>query len=211
MRNPEIFCENSSYLINGARGVSSVPLNSDFLSRGIVFIDEPITAYTANKFLREMMYLSQRGAQMGAQSNGQSSEHVRLFINCPGGEVNAGLLMYDVITGFKGTLDIYCVGEAGSMAAVLFAAGKPSHRFILPHSRVMIHEVLIHDGVSGSATSISKISSSIMEVRNLINSILAKHTGKSIEEINAATAFDNIMNAKEAVEFGIADEIVGFI
>ncbi len=197
---PTILCENSAYLINGARGVSSVPLNSDFLSRGIVFIDEPITPYTANKFLREMMYLSQRDAQV--------SEPVRLFISCPGGEVNAGLLMYDVITGFKKPLDIYCVGEAGSMAAILFAAGKPGHRFILPHSRVMIHEVLINSGVCGSATSISKISDSIMEVRNLINSILAKHTGKTVEEINNATSFDNIMNAKEAVEFGIADKII---
>lgn len=193
---PQVFCEAPSYLYNGAKGVSSVPLNSDFLSRGIVFIDEPITADTANRFLREMMYLSQKDAP------------VKLFINCSGGEVNAGLLMYDVITGFKNPLDIYCVGEAGSMAAILFAAGKPSHRFILPHSRVMIHEVLIHGGVSGSATSISKISDSIMEVRNLINSILAEHTGKSVEEINAATAFDNIMNAKEAVKFGIADKIV---
>lgn len=193
---PTILCENPAYLINGARGVSSVPLNSDFLSRGIVFIDEFISASSANKFLREMMYLSQK------------DEPVKLFINCPGGEVNAGLLMYDVITSFKKPPDIYCVGEAGSMAAILFAAGKPGHRFILPHSRVMIHEVLINSGVSGSATSISKISDSIMEIRNLINSILAKHTGKTVEEINKATAFDNIMNAKEAVEFGIADKIV---
>lgn len=193
---PTILCENPAYLINGARGVSSVPLNSDFLSRGIVFIDEFISAASANKFLREMMYLSQK------------NEPVKLFINSPGGEVNAGLLMYDIITGFKNPLDIYCVGEAGSMAAILFAAGKPGHRFILPHSRVMIHEVLINGGVSGSATSISKISDSIMEVRNLINSILAKHTGKTVDEINKATAFDNIMNAKEAVEFGIADKIV---
>lgn len=197
---PTILCENPAYLINGARGVSSVPLNSDFLSRGIVFIDEFISAASANKFLREMMFLSQK--------DDQNSDPVRLFINCPGGEVNAGLLMYDVITGFKKPLDIYCVGEAGSMAAILFAAGKPGHRFILPHSRVMIHEVLINGGVSGSATSISKISDSIMEVRNLINSILAKHTGKTVEEINKATAFDNIMNAKEAVEFGIADKII---
>ena len=72
----------------------------------------------------------------------------------------------------------------------------------------MIHEVLVSGGVSGSATSISKISDSIMEIRDLINSILASHTGKSIEEINAATSFDNIMNAKEAVEFGIADKII---
>lgn len=192
----QILCETSSYLYNGAKGLSAVPLNSDFLSKGIVFIDEPITPDSANKFLKEMMYLSQK------------DEPVRLFINCPGGEVNAGLLMYDIINGFKNPLDIYCTGQAASMAAILFAAGKPSHRFILPHSRVMIHEVLVSGGVGGSATSISKISESIMEVRNLVNSILASHTGKTVEEINAATSFDNIMNAEEAVKFGIADKIV---
>lgn len=196
---PSIFCEGSSYLYNGAKGLSSVSLDSDFLSRGIVFIDEPITPETANKFLKEMMYLSQK------------DEPARLFINCPGGEVNSGLLMYDVITGFKNPLDIFCTGTAGSMAAILLAAGKPSHRFILPHSRVMIHEVLINGGVGGSATSISKISESIMEVRNLVNSILASHTGKSIEEINAATSYDNIMNAEEAVKFGIVDKIVASV
>lgn len=193
---PQILCEASSYLYNGAKGLSSVPLNSDFLSRGIVFIDEPITSYTANKFLKEMMYLS------------QNDKPVRLFINCTGGEVNAGLLMYDIINGFKNPIDIYCTGQAASMAAVLLAAGKPSHRFILPHSQVMIHEVLISGGVGGSATSISKISESIMEVRNLVNSILASHTGKTVEEVNAATSFDNIMNAEEAVKFGIVDKIV---
>ena len=192
----QILCEAPSYLYNGAKGLSSVSLNSDFLSRGIVFIDEPITSDTANKFLKEMMYLS------------QNDKPVRLFINCTGGEVNAGLLMYDVINGFKNPIDIYCTGQAASMAAVLLAAGKPSHRFILPHSQVMIHEVLISGGVGGSATSISKISESIMEVRNLVNSILASHTGKTVEEVNIATSFDNIMNAEEAVKFGIADKIV---
>lgn len=193
---PQIRCEAPSYLYNGAKGFVSVPLNSDFLSRGIVFIDEPITSDTANKFLKEMMYLSQK------------DEPVRVFINCAGGEVNAGLLMYDIINGFKNPIDIYCTGQAASMAAILLAAGRPSHRFILPHSQVMIHEVLINGGVGGSATSISKISESIMEVRNLVNSILASHTGKTVEEINAATSFDNIMNAEEAVKFGIADKIV---
>ncbi|MDE7360453.1 MAG: ATP-dependent Clp protease proteolytic subunit [Oscillospiraceae bacterium] len=196
MNDIGMLCEAPAYLYNGSKGVATVPLSSDFLSSGTVFIDEPITADSANKFLREMMYLSRR------------NEPVRLIINCPGGEVNAGLLMYDVINGFSAPLDVYCAGQAASMAAVLFAAGKPSHRFILPHSRVMIHEVLAGGNISGSATSISKISRSIMEVRDLVNSILAAHTGKTVEQINTATSFDNIMNAKEAVEFGIADKIV---
>lgn len=196
MTDTKIVCQAPAYLYNGSKGLASVPLDCEFLSRRTVFIDEPITADTANKFLKEMMYLS------------QSSEPARLLINCTGGEVNAGLLMYDVIDGFSAPLDIYCTGQAASMAAVLFAAGKPSHRFILPHSRVMIHEVLAGGDISGSATSISKISRSIMEIRDLVNSILAAHTGKTVEQINDATSFDNIMNAREAVKFGIADKIV---
>ena len=94
------------------------------------------------------------------------------------------------------------------MAAVILAAGWKGRRFILPHSKVMIHEPLIANGVGGSATSISRMSSSILETRDLINQILAEHTGKTIEEINSATSFDNMMNAKQAVEFGICDKIV---
>lgn len=137
----ELKCEASEYLYNGSKGISSVLLNSDFLSRGVVFIDEPITAYSANMLMKEMMFLS------------RSTEKARLFINCPGGEVNAGLLMYDIISGYEKPLDICCAGQAASMAAVLLAAGKPSHRFILPHSRVMIHEVLVEGGIGGNDVS----------------------------------------------------------
>lgn len=97
------------------------------------------------------------------------------------------------------------------MAAVLLAAGTKGHRYILPHSEVMIHEVLIGGGVGGSATSISKISESINKTRDVMNGILAKHTGKTIEEINEATSFDNYMTAEQAVEFGICDKIIDSI
>ena len=106
---------------------------------------------------------------------------------------------------------MYCIGQAFSMAAVLLAAGQNGKRFILPHSRVRVHEVLLGGGVGGSATSISKISESIMETRDIVNGILAKHTEKTLKEINRATSFDNFMNAEEAVEFGICDKIVDTI
>ena len=100
-----------------------------------------------------------------------------------------------------------CTGMAASMAAVILAGGQSGRRFILPHSKVMIHEPLISNGVGGSATSIKNISDSILKTREIINGILAKHTGKSVEDINKATDHDNYMNSNEAIEFGICDKI----
>jgi ATP-dependent Clp protease, protease subunit len=95
------------------------------------------------------------------------------------------------------------------MAAVLLAAGQKGRRYILPHSKTMIHEPLIAGGVGGSATSIKTISNSILETKDIVNTILAKYTGKSVDEINEATAFDNYMNAEESVAFGLCDAIKG--
>ena len=122
--------------------------------------------------------------------------------------MNAGLMIYDTIQGSNLPIDMVCTGRAASMAAVILAGGQKGHRHILKHSKVMIHEPLISNGVGGSATSIKNISESIMETREICNSILAKHTGKTLQEINEATSFDNYMNAEEAIAFGICDSIV---
>ena len=103
---------------------------------------------------------------------------------------------------------MYCTGMAASMAALLLAGGQPGRRFILPHSKTMIHEPLLTGGVGGSATSIRNISDSILETRKIVNGILAKHTGKTLKEVNKATSFDNYMNAEKSVEFGICDRVV---
>ncbi len=97
------------------------------------------------------------------------------------------------------------------MGAVILAGGQKGHRFILPHSRVMILEPLIAGGLDGSATSIKKTAESILETKALTNGILARHTGKSVEEIDEATAYDSFMNAEDAVDFGICDEIRNII
>ena len=187
-----------SYIEESSNGLEVIPINSRLMTDRIIFIDGTITAETAVSFTKQMLFLS------------QSDKPIRIYINSAGGEVNAGLAIYDMIQGFRGDIQMYCVGQAFSMAAVLLAAGQNGKRFILPHSRVMVHEVLL-GGVGGSATSISKISESIMETRDMVNGILAKHTGKTLKEINRATSFDNFMNAEEAVEFGICDKIVDII
>ena len=105
-------------------------------------------------------------------------------------------------------VNTYCTGLAASMGAVLLAGGQAGRRYILPHSKTMIHEPLISGGVGGSATSIHNISESILKTRDMLNEILAKHTGKSLKEMKKATAFDHYMNAEESVKFGMCDEIV---
>lgn len=182
-----------------SKGYEKIQLDSMHLSDGRIFLTGEITEETAVDFMQMMLYLTKKG------------EPVSIYINSAGGNVNAGLAIYDMIQSCECELNIYCCGQASSMAAILLAAGQKGRRFILPHSRVMIHEVLLRCGIGGSATSISRISDSITETRDLINGILAKHTGKTVEEINRATAFDNTMNAEQAVQFGICDGIVNSI
>lgn len=184
-----------STIEENSRGVQEISLENKLFAERKLFIGD-ITRQSADEFAKAMMYLS------------RSDEPVSIYINSYGGEVNPGLLICDLIQSSKAPVNMYCLGCAYSMAAVILAAGTKGRRFILPHSRVMIHEPLLAGGVSGSATSISMISDTIIEMRNIVNGILAEHTGKTREEINKATAFDNLMNARQAVEFGICDRIV---
>lgn len=166
-----------------------------------LFINGAVTEDMANNFVATMMHLA------------KSSEPIDIYLNSPGGSVNAGLVIYDLIQECADRIpvNIYCTGMAASMGAVILAGGQKGRRFILPHSKVMIHEPLIEGGVGGSASSIKKTADSILNTRELINEILVKHTGKSKEEIEEATSFDNYMNAEEAIEFGICDEIKGIL
>lgn len=190
---------NPSIEVESTRGIREVSLRTHHLMNRKIFLSGGIDGPLAEQFLEQMMYLEEK------------EEPVTLIVNSPGGEVNAGLLIYDILQSATIPVDICCAGMASSMAAIILASGQKGHRFILPHSRVMIHEPLIAGGVGGSATSIRNISESILETREITNGILAKHTGKSLEEINKATAYDNYMNAEQAVAFGICDRIVTHI
>ena len=182
--------------VESAQGTREVSLTTRHLMNRNVFLTGSIDSETADNFLSQFIYLEQ-----------ESDEPVTIYINSPGGEINAGLMIYDTIRGSRLQVNMICTGMAASMAAILLAGGQKGRRYILRHSKVMIHEPLISGGVGGSATSIKNISDSILETRGLVNRILAEHTGKSIEEIDEATNFDNYMNAEEAIEFGICDKI----
>ena len=178
-------------------GIREISLLSKHLTNGKLFLNGPVTEDMANSFVMELLYLADKG------------DPVDIFINSPGGTISDGLVIYDLIQACEEKLEInmYCTGMAASMGAIILAGGQKGRRFILPHSKVMIHEPLISGGMGGSASSIKKTADSILETKKIVNTILAKHTGKKIKEIDKATAFDNFMNAEEAVRFGICDEI----
>ncbi|MCR5426257.1 MAG: ATP-dependent Clp protease proteolytic subunit [Lachnospiraceae bacterium] len=178
-------------------GLHQISLQTRHLTNRKLFLTGEVTDAMANDFVSELLYLA------------ETQEPIDIYINSPGGSVSAGLVIYDVIQACenKVPINMYCIGMAASMGAVILAGGQKGRRFILPHSKCMIHEPLISGGMGGSATSIKKTAESILETKAITNGILAKHTGKTIEEIDDATAFDNFMNAEEAIAFGLCDEI----
>ena len=151
-------------------GVREISLRTKHFTNGKLFLNGEVTEEMANNFVSELLYLAEKG------------DPVDIYINSPGGSVNAGLVIYDVIQACSEKIEInlFCTGMAASMGAIILAGGQKGHRFILPHSKVMIHEPLIDGGIGGSATSIKKTADSIIETRSITNGILAKHTGKSI-------------------------------
>ncbi len=182
--------------VESSHGTREIALNTHHLMNGIIFINGSIDRETANDFISQLLYLEEN-----------FDKPVNVYINSPGGEVNAGLAIYDAIQGSNLTINMICTGMSASMAAILLAGGQKGRRYILKHSKVMIHEPLLSDGVGGSATSIKNISESILATKDIVNGILAEHTGKTIDEINEATRFDNYMNAEEAIRFGICDAV----
>ena len=183
--------------IESAHGTREVSLQTRHLMNRCIFLQGEVNHEMANNFLSEFLYLESVG-----------NEPITIYVDSPGGEVNAGLMIYDVIQASEAEVNMICTGLAASMGAVIMAGGKKGHRYILPHSKMMIHEPLMVGNTGGSATSIKKTAENILETKELINGIIAKHTGKTLEEVDEATAFDNFMNAKEAIEFGLCDEIL---
>ena len=138
-----------------------------------------------------------------------SSKPIDVLINSPGGEINSGMVMYDVIQASKAPIRMFCIGRAYSMGAVLFACGNHG-RYMLPHSELMLHEPLLGHRVGGNSSSIKSISESLLETKRKMNQILSKHTGKSEEEVEKATSYDHYFSPEESKSFGLCDQIVDF-
>ena len=185
--------------VKSSNGITLVPVDSKLMANRKIFIEGEIDAEKACEFVKEVMLL-----------NGEDSQSpIDVLINSPGGEINSGMLMYDVIQASKAPIRMFCIGRAYSMGAVLFACGNHG-RYMLPHGELMIHEPLLGNRVGGNSSSIKSISDSLLETKRKMNQILAKHTGKSEEEVEKATGFDQYFSPEESVEFGLCDQIVGF-
>ena len=134
---------------------------------------------------------------------------ISVYINCPGGSITAGLAIYDTMQYVKPDIQTICIGQAASMAAVLLAAGKKGKRYALPNSRVVIHQPLIMGGgLAGQASEIDIHAKDIMRMKTRMNQILANHTGQPVEKVDKDTDRDYILQAHEAVDYGLVDQVI---
>ena len=190
------------YLANEARiiresshGYDLITIQDEMLSQREVELVGEVDAASVNALIRQLRYLQYEDPEA----------LVTLYINSPGGSVDSGMALYDVMQAVSCPIRTVCVGLAASMAALLFVSG--TQRDMLPHSRLMIHDPLIAQ-TGGSALKLKAISDDLMETRQIIARVIAGHSGKSMEEILAKTASDSYFRAQEAMEFGLADHII---
>jgi ATP-dependent Clp protease protease subunit len=161
----------------------------------IIYLGTPINDDVANLFVAQLLYLS----------GDDPDKDIQIYINSPGGQVTSGLIMYDVMQHVKPDISTVCL-SAASMSSVLLAAGTKGKRFILPHGEVMIHQGSA--GFSGATPDIEVQTRQIFKLINRLNSILAEHTGKTIEKIKDDSQRDYFMDAEEAVAYGVVDEVL---
>ena len=186
-------------LVKSSSGITQVSADSKLLSQRKVFIEGEISSESACEFIKKILILNEE----------DTDKPIDVLINSPGGEINSGMAIYDVIQASKAPIRMFCIGRAYSMGAVLFSSGNHG-RYMLPHSELMLHEPLLGNRVSGNSLSIQSISESVLETKRRMNQILARHTGKSEEEVEKATSYDHYYSPEESREFGLCDEIVDF-
>lgn len=179
-----------------ARGERSYDIYSRLLKERVVFMVGPVEDYMANVIVAQLLFLESENPD----------KDIHLYINSPGGSVTAGLAVYDTMQFIKADVSTMCIGQAASMGALLLAGGAAGKRVCLPHSRMMIHQPL--GGFQGQATDIDIHAREILHIRDQLNTILAKHTGQSMDTIQNDTDRDNFMGADMAKAYGLVDEIL---
>jgi len=178
------------------RGERSFDIYSRLLKERIIFLGTPVNDEIANLIMSQLIHLE-----------GEDPEKdINLYINSPGGSITAGLAIYDTMQFVKCDIATYCIGQAASMAAVLLAAGTPGKRFALPHSRVMIHQPW--GGAEGTGEDVVIQAAEIQRSKQALHEILAKHTGQPIERIHQDADRDKYMDAEQAKEYGLVDQVV---
>ncbi len=179
-----------------SRGERSYDIYSRLLNERIVFLGTPVASDVANLIVAQMIHLESE----------DPDKDISLYINSPGGEVYAGLAIYDTMQFIRPAVQTICFGMAMSMAAVLLAAGAPGKRLALPNTKVMIHQGSA--GFQGQPTDIEIHAREVLDLRRRIDEVLAHHTGRTIEEIHVDTERDRFMSAEEARDYGLVDGVV---
>ena len=177
-------------------GERSYDIYSRLLKDRIIFLTGPVTDMNANTIIAQLLFLASKDHE----------KEIQLYINTPGGSVTAGLAIYDTMQYIKCPVATICFGLAGSMGAVLLASGERGKRFALPNSEVLLHQVA--GGAQGQASEIEITAKQIIKIKNKLNNILAKHTGKPLEKIENDTDRDFYLTAQEAKEYGIIDQVI---
>ena len=178
------------------RAERAYDIYSRLLKDRIIFIGTPIDDMVANVIIAQLLFLQMENPE----------KDVDIYVNTPGGHVTSGLAIYDTMQFIKPDVNTYCVGQATSMGAVLLAAGTKGKRYALPHARIMIHQPW--GGVQGQAADISIQAKEILRLKERIESILVKHTGKAMDRIKKDTDRDFFMSAEDAKSYGIVDQVV---
>lgn len=183
-------------LENTGRGERSMDIYSRLLKDRIIFIGTPIDDMVANLVIAQMFFLQME----------DSKKDIQVYINSPGGVVTGGMAIYDTMNFLQCDVSTYCIGQAASMATVLLAAGTKGKRFALPNSRVMIHQP--SGGAGGQAADITIAAKEILRWRKTLNEVIAKHTGKTAEQVEKDSDRDYYLSATEAKAYGIVDHVV---
>ena len=177
------------------RGERAYDIYSRLLKERIIFLGTPINDEVANNVMAQLIFLEYENPE----------KDITLYINSPGGYVSAGLAIYDTMQHVRPNIATICIGSCASMAAVLLAAGTKGKRYALPHSRIMLHQP--SGAATGQSTDIQITAKEILRTKDTLAEIVAKHTGKAIEEVREKTDRDFYMSPEEAKAFGVIDEI----
>ncbi|RMS31138.1 ATP-dependent Clp protease proteolytic subunit [Pseudomonas savastanoi] len=179
-----------------ARGERAYDIYSRLLKERVIFMVGPVEDYMANLIAAQLLFLEAENPD----------KDIHLYINSPGGSVTAGMSIYDTMQFIKPDVSTICIGQACSMGAFLLAGGAEGKRHCLPNSRMMIHQPL--GGFQGQASDIDIHAKEILHIRHRLNSLLAHHTGQSLETIERDTERDNFMSAERAAEYGLIDSVI---
>jgi ATP-dependent Clp protease protease subunit len=197
-RKPSVYASETPYVIEqDGRGERVYDIFSRLLKDRIIFIRGGINDRVADIVVAQLLFLDME----------DSKQDISIYINSPGGDIYSGLAIYDTMQFIKADVATTCIGSAMSMAAILLAAGTPGKRFMLPHSRVLLHQPLM-DGLSGQASDIEIHAAEIRNLKEMLAKIVSKHTGKSKKDVLKDSDRDFFLSAEAAKDYGIVDEVI---